>query len=192
MNQKSQQKKHASHKKENNDAETNAEEDDPFATFEESLTKKEKAKTEKHHEKKHKEKQHHERQVHQKHHEKQHHEKPIKKSKVTHSHAQKKATHKSHAHTDSVPACTSLGCKTASAGAPPPDPWPKDYPVANWGKDHDVETTEKNTAAAEAKLGAWNPPVDENGNFVVPHADAEFKLAATKSDIRNDETESPE
>lgn len=88
------------------------------------------------------------------HHEK---EKHVKKSKIPISHAQKKKAHKSHANIDSVPACTSLGCKTGSAGAPPPDPWPRDYPVANWGRDHDVETTEKNTAAAEGKLGAWVP-----------------------------------
>lgn len=140
-NHKNSKKSHSSHKKEKHasvgeKSTENAEEDDPFAAFEESLTKKTHSKSKP---------------------EMEHHEKHTKKSKASISHAQKKAPHKSHAHADSVPACTSLGCATASAGAPPPDPWPKDYPVANWGKDHDVETTEKNTAAAEGKLGAWVP-----------------------------------
>ena len=138
-------------------------EEDPFATFEESLTN------------------------HQGHHPTHEAvEKPHKLQKKKLSHAQKKHGHKHHtrAHTDSVPACTSLGCKTDSAAKPPADPWPKDYPVANWGADHDMATTAKNTADAEAKLGAWNPQQDENGHYVVPHADAEFKLTGTKSDIR--------
>jgi len=47
-----------------------------------------------------------------------------------------------------------------------------------------MATTAKNTADAEAKLGAWNPQQDENGHYVVPQADAEFKLTGTNSDIR--------
>lgn len=94
------------------------------------------------------------------------------------SHAQKKKSHKHHSHTVSVPACTSLGCNTDSIAKPPADPWPKDYPVANWGADHDIDATAKHTASAEAKLGAWNPKQDEDGNWVVPKVDAEFKLNA--------------
>lgn len=70
-----------------------------------------------------------------------------KSKKVTHSHAQKK----------SVPACTSLGCEKGSAADPPKDPWPKDYKVPNFGTDHDIAVTEKNSAAAEKTLGAWVP-----------------------------------
>ena len=118
-----------------------ANDEDPFATFEESLTKAHsKGKPMK-----------------------KHHDKLIKKNKAIHSHphpqshAQKHHKHHSHHKKVSVPACTSLGCKTETAADHAPDPWPKDYPVANWGTDHDVDTTQKNAAAAEAKLGAWNP-----------------------------------
>lgn len=128
-------------------------EEDPFATFEESLTNH---------------KIHHQGQV------AKHHSNLHRRGRV--SHAQKKKFHKSHAHLDSVPACTSLGCAKDSAAKPPADPWPKDYPVANWGSDHDMSTTAKNMADAEGKLGAWNPKQNEDGVYEVPHVDAEFKL----------------
>lgn len=112
------------------------------------------------------------------------HEKLIKKTKaphLPHSHAQKKKSHKSHAHTDSVPACTSLGCKTGSLADPPADPWPKDYPVASFGTDHDVSSTAKNTADAEAKLGAWNPKKDEDGKYVVPTESNEYRYVTAQT-----------
>ena len=128
-------------------------EEDPFATFEQSLTNH---------------KMHHHGQV------AKHHSNVNKRGRV--SHAQKKKLHRSHANADSVPACTSLGCAKDSAAKAPPDPWPKDYPVANWGADHDMATTSKNMADAEGKLGAWNPKQNEDGVYEVPHVDAEFKL----------------
>lgn len=137
---------HSGHKKTRNapqSARVVEHEDDPFSTFEESLT------TKKHH---------------------------AAHGRV--SHAQKKKSHKHHSHADSVPACTSLGCAKDSIAKPAPDAWPKDYPVANWGADHDMDSTAKHTASAEAKLGAWNPKQDEDGNWVVPKVDAEFKLNA--------------
>ena len=99
-----------------------------------------------------------------------------------HSHAQRKSMHKKH-HV-SVPACTSLGCKTDSWAKPPADPWPKDYKVANHGVDHDIKTSDSNTAAAEAKLGAWVPKQDEDGKWIVPTETAEFKLTGTQTDVR--------
>jgi len=90
-----------------------------------------------------------------------------------------------------VPACTSLGCKTDSWAKPPADAWPKDYKVADHGADHDVDGTQKNSAAAEGKLGAWVPKQDENGKYVVPKEEADFKLAGTQSDVRLGATSDP-
>ena len=106
-------------------------------------------------------------------------------------HAQKENKHKSHVKQESVPACTSLGCKTESAFKPPKDNWPKDYKVANHGADHDVATTQNNAAAAEKKLGAWNPKQDDEGKFIVPQEDAEFKLTGTQTDVRLDSKSDP-
>jgi hypothetical protein len=41
----------------------------------------------------------------------------------------------------SIPACTSLGCKTESIVKPPKPDYPVDYPVANHGMDHDIEAS---------------------------------------------------
>jgi len=54
-----------------------------------------------------------------------------------------------------------------------------------------MDTTSKNTAAAEAKLGAWVPTKDEDGKWVVPTADAEFKLTGTQADVRLGVTSDP-
>ena len=53
----------------------------------------------------------------------------------------------------SIPACNSIECKTETAAEAKlqkdTDPWEKDYPVPNFGVDHDIITTHKNAAAAK-------------------------------------------
>ena len=60
----------------------------------------------------------------------------------------------------SVPACTSLGCKTGSIAD---GPKPKDYDVPNFGIDHDIEASNKNLKDAEATFGPWNPVFKKDG-----------------------------
>lgn len=56
-----------------------------------------------------------------------------------------------------------------------------DYPVANFGEDHDVVSTQANAAAAEASTGQqWVIPADLKWQDL-PHVDAEFKLMQKKS-----------
>lgn len=51
--------------------------------------------------------------------------------------------------------------------------YPIDYPVPNFGMDHDIVSTHKNMKDAEKKLGAWNPVKDpETKKYVVPTASA--------------------
>ena len=123
-----------------------------------------------------------------------------KKHKRKHKHGKHKKAKKagkskkvtqSHAQTASVPACTSLGCEKGSAADPKKDPWPKDYKVPNFGADHDIAVSEKNSAAAEKKLGAWVPKKDEDGKFVVPKEEHEFRLTGTEADVRLGATSDP-
>lgn len=41
--------------------------------------------------------------------------------------------------------------------------YPINYPVPDFGVDHDIIATKKHTADAEAKLGKWNPKLDKEG-----------------------------
>jgi len=59
-----------------------------------------------------------------------------------------------------------------------------DYPVANFGVDHDIKASQKHESEVEKSLGyEWNPDKDDDGKWIVPTEDADFKLAATKADI---------
>lgn len=55
---------------------------------------------------------------------------------------------KNMAQVESVPACTSIGCKTSSAGVrkvKKGEEIPRDYPVPNFGVDKDIQTSLKHT-----------------------------------------------
>ena len=59
-----------------------------------------------------------------------------------------------------------------------------DYPVANYGVDHDIKASQTHEAAVEKSLGhEWNPDQDDDGKWIVPTEDADFKLTGTKADI---------
>ena len=51
---------------------------------------------------------------------------------------------------------------------------PINYPVPNFGMDHDIKTSLKNSEA-------WVPTKDEDGKWIVPAASIEFKLLQTKA-----------
>ena len=54
------------------------------------------------------------------------------------------------------------------------DDYPKDYPVPDFGVDHDIIATQEHTAAAEKDLNhVWTPEEFDK----VPTEDVEFKLA---------------
>jgi len=60
---------------------------------------------------------------------------------------------------ESVPACTSLGCKTGSIVDPAP---PKDYRVADHGEDQDIKASLEHLNDAEKIHGTWTlPPKNE-------------------------------
>lgn len=61
-----------------------------------------------------------------------------------------------------------------------------DYFVPNFGKDHDITTSEDNAKKAEDALGhTFTPKFDEEKDeWVVPTAEAEFKLASVHQDVR--------
>ena len=73
----------------------------------------------------------------------------------------------------SVPACTSLGCKTGSIVD---GPKPKDYDVPNFGIDHDIEASNKNLKDAEGKFGPWNPVFKEKDEAL-----AQVRMRSTPS-----------
>ena len=58
---------------------------------------------------------------------------------------------------ESIPACTSIECKTETAAKDKlqkdTDKWDKDYFVPNFGVDHDIITTHKNAANAKTYCG---------------------------------------
>ena len=71
----------------------------------------------------------------------------------------------------SIPACTSIECKTGSIADPPKPDHPVDYKVPNYGSDHDIVSTQKHIKDAEATYDhKWNPDKDDDGNWIVPTA----------------------
>lgn len=63
---------------------------------------------------------------------------------------------------NSVPACTSLGCKTDTVAPGAKDTHPKDYPVPNFGLDKDIVDTQKHIKDTEDKLGhVWEHKKDK-------------------------------
>jgi hypothetical protein len=113
------------------------------------------------------------------------------------------------AETESDPICSSAGCTQYEH--PKLETYPMDYPVPNFGVDHEILDSHSNTAIAEKQLGhkwvwekleptepviyddskpldveiqhslgsmeqqegihgAWNPPQDKDGNYIVPQA----------------------
>ena len=83
----------------------------------------------------------------------------------------------------SDPICSSAGCTQYEH--PSKDLGYKiNYPVPNFGSDHDVVMTKANAAQAEAALGhTFTPTQDEDGEWEVPTESAEFKLAGVKADV---------
>jgi len=64
---------------------------------------------------------------------------------------------------------------------PKKDNHPMDYPVPNFGPDHDIVSTQANAKAAEASTGnEWVIPADQKWEDL-PRTDAEFKLMQKKS-----------
>lgn len=54
---------------------------------------------------------------------------------------------------------------------------PMNYPVPDFGVDHDIAASHASTATAEASTGnKWEPELDKDGKYIVPGADIEFKL----------------
>lgn len=59
-----------------------------------------------------------------------------------------------------------------------------DYPVPDFGIDHEIKQTHDHIAQIEKQLGVtWNPDQDDDGKWIVPTEEADFKLAGTKADI---------
>jgi len=60
----------------------------------------------------------------------------------------------------SIPACNSVECKTETAAhaklQKDTDPWDKDYPVPNFGVDHEILDTHSNAALAGAYCKTGN------------------------------------
>ena len=54
-----------------------------------------------------------------------------------------------------------------------PDTHPMDYPVPDFGVDHDIAASLKHSAG-------WEPAKDEDGKYVVPDGAIEFKLLQTE------------
>ena len=77
----------------------------------------------------------------------------------------------------SDPICNSSGCTQYLH--PSKDSHPVDYPVPDFGVDHDIIGTQASSANAEQDLGTeWNPESFDK----VPKVDAEFKLMQKASD----------
>jgi len=74
---------------------------------------------------------------------------------------------------NSDPICPSSGCPEKKYKG-----HPVDYPVPDFGVDHDILSTNEHLKNTETKLGhEWTPKWDEEKEkFIVPHVDAEFKL----------------
>ena len=52
-----------------------------------------------------------------------------------------------------------------------------DYPVPNFGLDHDIKATHKHEKDIAKKLKVkWNPKQDKKGKWIVPTVDAFFKI----------------
>ena len=87
----------------------------------------------------------------------------------------------------SIPACTSLGCKTNSLAKPGKLKYPINYPVPNFGLDPDIIDTQANeNLAVKQYKHEWNPKWDaEKEKFEVPKVDAFFKWwVQTDADIK--------
>ena len=77
----------------------------------------------------------------------------------------------------SDPICNSFGCTQYLH--PTKDSHPVDYPVPDFGMDHDIISTQNSSSNAEKSLDReWNPPSFND----VPKVDAEFKLMQQRSD----------
>ena len=64
---------------------------------------------------------------------------------------------------------------------------PINYPVPNFGVDHEILATSKHTAQAEKQLGiTWTPTQDEDGVWDTPTETAQFHLLQTGSNIRRE------
>ena len=74
----------------------------------------------------------------------------------------------------SDPHCSSAGCTQYKfPAADPAKSHPVDYPVPDFGVDHDIISTQNSSANAEQDLDLqWNPTSFDG----VPKVDAEFKL----------------
>ena len=85
-------------------------------------------------------------------------------------------------HMKDDPICSSAGCTQYKH--PELETYPMDYPVANFGVDHDIKASQKHTEEVEKSLGyEWNPDQDDDGKWIVPTEDADFKLTGTKADV---------
>ena len=59
-----------------------------------------------------------------------------------------------------------------------------DYSVPNFGLDHEIKQTHDHISQVEKELGVtWNPDQDDDGKWIVPTEEADFKLTGTKADI---------
>lgn len=62
----------------------------------------------------------------------------------------------------------------------PPKTHPMNYFVPHFGEDADVKDSKAHEALAAGKVGSpWNPKKDEDGNWVLPSPQIEFKLMQT-------------
>jgi len=84
----------------------------------------------------------------------------------------------------SDPVCSSAGC-TQYKHLKKDLPYKINYPVANFGKDHDIRYSEDSAADAEKALGHVFTPQwdDEDEKWIVPTESVEFKLATTGEDL---------
>ena len=67
---------------------------------------------------------------------------------------------------------------------PKKNAYPKDYFVPNFGIDHEIADTHAHEAAASATLKhVWTPKQDKDDSWILPTAEAEFKLVQTESEL---------
>jgi len=58
-----------------------------------------------------------------------------------------------------------------------PSSHPTDYFVPNFGVDHEITATHEHSKAAETSLShEWTPTKDDDGNWVVPKPENNFKI----------------
>ena len=82
----------------------------------------------------------------------------------------------------SDPICSSAGCDQYLH--PKVDEHPMDYPVPDFGIDHEIKASQEHEKAAAAAMGhEWHPDQDVDGRWIVPTEDADFKLTGTKADV---------